>query len=73
MLWRNSVPFDETDPFFRRDLGFYIFDLAWWLVVGLTMAVAIVSFIAATFLHYLYAASGSRRPATGPGAAAGRL
>ena len=55
MLWRNGVPFDETDPFFHRDLGFYIFDLPWWhFVVGLTMAVAIVSLIAASFVHYLY-------------------
>ena len=55
MLWRNGVPFDETDPFFHRDLGFYIFDLPWWhFVVGFTMAVAIVSLIAASFVHYLY-------------------
>jgi len=55
MLWRNGVPFDKTDPFFHRDIGFYIFDLPWWhFVVDFTMTLAILSLIAASVVHYLY-------------------
>ncbi len=57
MLWRSGVPFDKTDPFLNRDIGFYIFDLPWWhFVVDFTMALAIVSMIAASAVHYLYGA-----------------
>ena len=27
LLWRNRVPFGETDPQFGRDVGFYVFEL----------------------------------------------
>src|SRR5699024_1543568 len=27
LLWRNGGEFGETDPYFNRDLGFFMFDL----------------------------------------------
>jgi uncharacterized protein len=75
MLWRNSVPFGNTDPFLHRDIGFYIFDLPWWhFLVEFTMALAILSLIAAAVVHYLY--GGIRLQATNDrfsGAAAAQL
>jgi uncharacterized membrane protein (UPF0182 family) len=55
MLWRNGVPFDKKDPYFDRDIGFYVFDLPWFhYVVDFAMAVAVVSLIAAALVHYLF-------------------
>jgi len=55
LLWRNGVPFRDTDPYFERDIGFYVFDLPWLhFLVDFVMAMAIVSLIAAAGVHYLY-------------------
>jgi uncharacterized membrane protein (UPF0182 family) len=55
LLWRNGTDFGETDPYFDRDLGFYVFDLPWLhYVVDFAMAVVVVSLIAAALVHYLY-------------------
>ena len=73
MLWRHRVPFDKVDPYFGRDLGFYVFSLPWWhFVVDFTMALAVVALMAAAVVHYLY--GGIRLQAThdrfsGPAAA----
>ncbi|WP_295656152.1 UPF0182 family protein [uncultured Nocardioides sp.] len=54
-LWRNGVPFGETDPYFNRDVGFYVFDLPWWhYLVDFTMALAVIGLMAAAVVHYLY-------------------
>jgi uncharacterized protein len=54
-LWRNGVEFGEVDPYFGRDLSFYIFDLAWYhFVIDFLMAITVVCLIAATVVHYLY-------------------
>ena len=54
-LWRNGVAFGENDPYFNRDLSFYIFDLAWFhFVVDFMMAVTVVCLIASAIVHYLY-------------------
>ncbi len=55
MLWRHGVPFGRQDPYFHRDIGFYVFDLAWWhFLVDFTMALAVVALLAAAVVHYLY-------------------
>ena len=55
MLWRNAVPFEAEDPYFSRDIGFYVFSLPWMhFVVGFVMALAVVSLLAAGVVHYLY-------------------
>lgn len=54
-LWRNGVPFGEKDPYFNRDVGFYVFDLPWWhYLVDFTMALAVIGLMAAAVVHYLY-------------------
>ena len=55
VLWRNSVPFDRSDPYFNRDIGFFIFELPWLhYLVDFGMAVAIISVMASAVVHYLY-------------------
>ena len=54
-LWRHSTPFGRTDPYFDRDVGFYVFELPWWhFVTGFVMALAVVGLLAAAVVHYLY-------------------
>ncbi len=55
LLWRNGVPFGETDPYFDRDKGFYIFDLPWMhYLVDSAMAFTVVAALMAAIVHYLY-------------------
>ena len=55
LLWRNSVPFDQKDAYFDREISFYVFQLPWMhYLVDFVMAVAIVSLLAAAVVHYLY-------------------
>ena len=55
LLWRNQAPFGQTDPYFNRDIGFYVFTLPWLhYLVGFAMAVVVVSLIAAGLVHYLF-------------------
>ncbi len=55
LLWRNRQPFGRTDPFFNKDIGFYVFDLPWLhYLVGFGMAATVMGLIAAVLMHYLY-------------------
>ncbi|MGH3347677.1 MAG: UPF0182 family protein [Nocardioides sp.] len=55
LMWRNAVPFGETDEFFDRDKGFYIFELPWLhYLVDSAMAFTIVAALMAALVHYLY-------------------
>lgn len=55
LLWRHAEPFGETDAYFDKDIGFYVFSLPWWhYVVDFVMAAAIVAIIATAVVHYLY-------------------
>ncbi len=55
LLWRNAVPFGDTDAQFGTDVSFYAFSLPWWrFVVGFTFAVVVLSLIAAAVTHYVY-------------------
>src|SRR6478735_9817610 len=55
MLWRNGVEFGDTDPWFDKDISFYVFSLPWLhYLVDFTMAVLVVALIAAVVVHYLY-------------------
>ncbi|HEX6149552.1 UPF0182 family protein, partial [Nocardioides sp.] len=55
LMWRNSVPFGETDEFFDRDKGFYIFELPWLhYLVDSAMAFTVVAALMAAIVHYLY-------------------
>jgi uncharacterized membrane protein (UPF0182 family) len=55
LLWRNGVSFDSTDPYFDRDIGYYVFELPWQhYMVDFAMAVTVVSILAAALVHYLF-------------------
>ena len=55
LLWRNGQSFGQEDPYFNRDIGFYVFDLPWiHFIVDFSMAVFVVAIIAAMTTHYLY-------------------
>lgn len=55
LMWRNAEPFGEKDAYFKKDIGFYVFDLPWWnFVVDFAMAIAVVALIGTAVVHYLY-------------------
>ncbi|MEO5854061.1 MAG: UPF0182 family protein [Nocardioides sp.] len=55
LMWRNGESFGTSDPYFDRDIGFYVFDLPWFhFVVDFVMAVAIVALLASAAVHYLF-------------------
>jgi uncharacterized membrane protein (UPF0182 family) len=55
LLWRNSVPFNQKDAYFSKDLSYYVFELPWQhYLVDFVMAVTVVSLLAAAVVHYLY-------------------
>jgi uncharacterized membrane protein (UPF0182 family) len=56
LLWRNGGSFGRKDPYFHKDIGFYVFDLPWLHhLVDFAMATTVVSLLAAVLVHYLYA------------------
>ena len=55
LLWANRTDFGRTDLFFRKDIGFYVFELPWLhYLVNFLMAALIISLLAAATVHYLY-------------------
>ena len=55
LLWRNSQPFGTTDPYFNRDIGFYVFELPWLhYLVNFGMAITVVALLVAALVHYLF-------------------
>ena len=54
-LWRHSKEFGTTDPYFNKDVGFYVFDLPFWhYIVDFVMALAVVGLIASLLMNYLF-------------------
>lgn len=65
LLWMNAQPFNEVDPVFGHDIGFYVFTLPFLrLVVGLLTAVVLLAGLTAAATHYLY--GGLRLVGPGP-------
>ena len=55
LMWRHGVPFGQKDVWFKKDIGFYVFDLPWLhYLVDFAMATLVISLIAAAVVHYLY-------------------
>ena len=55
LMWRNGQSFGTDDPYFNRDIGFYVFDLPWvHFIVDFSMAVFVIAIIGALVTHYLY-------------------
>ena len=78
LLWRNGEPFGTEDPYFGKDIGFYVFDLPWLhYLVDFAMARRCRSaLMAAAVVHYLYGgirlqARGDRLSRRGAGAVLG--
>ncbi len=54
-LWRHSKSFGTEDPYFNKDVGFYVFDLPFWhYVVDFVMALAVVGLLATVVVNYLF-------------------
>ena len=55
LVWRNSEDFGKADPYFHRDIGFYIFDLPWLhFLVNFLMTAVFIAIALAALVHYLY-------------------
>ena len=55
LLWRNSVPFEQKDAYFDKDISLLRLRAAVAALPGrLVMAVTVVSLLAAAVVHYLY-------------------
>ncbi len=54
-LWRHSQSFGTQDPYFNKDVGFYVFDLPFWhYVIDFVMALAVVGLLATLLVNYLF-------------------
>ena len=66
LQFRNAVPFDQADPLFGRDIGFYIFSLPFIdLVRYLALAVVMLSLLGSAAIYVLSNQLGVD-PARGP-------
>ncbi|WP_370246831.1 UPF0182 family protein [Nocardioides sp.] len=55
LLWRNAQDFGTNDPYFDRDLGYYVFTLPWQhFVVDFLLASLVIGLLAGMVTHYLY-------------------
>ncbi len=55
LLWANREDFGKADPYFGRDLGFYIFSLPWLhFMVDFVMTALFTALLLAAVVHYLY-------------------
>jgi uncharacterized membrane protein (UPF0182 family) len=55
LLWRNQKSFGTEDPYFERDIGFFVFQLPWLhYVVNFAMMTAVLALVAAIVVHYLF-------------------
>ena len=54
-MWRHSQDFGTTDPYFNKDVGFYVFELPFWhYVIDYVMALAVVGLMASILMNYLF-------------------
>ena len=55
LLWNNREDFGKADPYFGKDLGFYIFSLPWLhFLVDFLMTAVFTALLLAAVVHYLY-------------------
>ncbi len=55
LLWSNREDFGKADPYFRKDIGFYVFDLPWLhFLVDFGMTAMFTGLLVAAVVHYLY-------------------
>ncbi|HEX7740369.1 MAG TPA: UPF0182 family protein, partial [Marmoricola sp.] len=55
LMWAHRQPFRREDPWFHKDIGFYVFSLPWLhYLIDFAMAAMIVALLAALLTHYVY-------------------
>jgi len=55
LLFRNSVPFGVTDPEFKVDVGFYVFEYPFWrYLLGVGFTAVVLSVLGALAVHYIF-------------------
>lgn len=55
LMWRNGTSFGDTDPYFDKDQGFYVFTLPWMhFLVDFVMSALIIALLGALMIHYLF-------------------
>ncbi len=55
LLWRNAQSFGTADPYFHKDVGFYVFHLPWLhYLVDFGMTAVVLALVGAAVVHYLY-------------------
>jgi uncharacterized protein len=74
LLWLYGGSFSSVDPFFKRDIGFYVFSLpAYRAIVGAALGVVVLAGMAGGLLLWLQGAFDLRRPGEALPPAAVRL
>ncbi|MCW2847064.1 MAG: hypothetical protein JWR90_1038 [Marmoricola sp.] len=55
LLWTNREDFGRADPYFHKDIGFYVFSLPWLhFLVDFAMTAVFTALLLAAVVHYLY-------------------
>ena len=55
LLWSNREEFGKADPYFGKDIGFYVFSLPWLhFLVDFAMTAVFIAMLLAAVVHYLY-------------------
>ncbi|MBV9830797.1 MAG: UPF0182 family protein, partial [Marmoricola sp.] len=55
LLWDHRTPFGKADPYFHKDIGFYVFSLPWLhFLVNFAMTVVFIALLLTVVVHYLY-------------------
>ncbi len=55
LAWTNREDFGKADPYFGKDIGFYVFSLPWLhFVVDFAMTAVFIALALAALVHYLY-------------------
>lgn len=64
-LWRHGTSFGQRDPQFKKDIGFFVFDLPWFTFLSsFLFALVVVSVLVSVFVHYVF--GGIRFAGRGP-------
>src|SRR6195952_4060329 len=57
LLWQNRTPFHRADPYFHKDIGFYVFSLPWMhFLVSFAMTAVFIALLLSAVVPHLYGA-----------------
>jgi uncharacterized membrane protein (UPF0182 family) len=55
LLWQHRQSFGQSDEYFHKDIGFYVFTLPWLhYLVDFAMTALVIGLLAALVVHYVY-------------------